>query len=53
MCNLPRLDHVRDGEDGAEENADSADDDVCDTEERVLTSHDGSSRDQDGLGATE
>jgi len=38
-------------EDSSEQNAETADDNVRDTEERVPTTHDGPRRDQNRLGA--
>lgn len=51
ITKFPGTDEMSDGKDGAEKNADTADDDVCDTEEGVTTSHDGTGADDDRLGA--
>ena len=48
---LPGLEELSHGEEGAKEDAEAADDDVGDTEERVSAAHDCTSREQDGLGA--
>lgn len=40
-----------DSENGAEQNADTTNDDIGDAEEGVATAHDGTRSDDDGLGA--
>ena len=50
---IPGLDNVRRGEDGSEQDAQAADDDVGNAEERILAADDGASRDDDGLCAAE
>jgi hypothetical protein len=52
VAQLARLDEMRDGEEGAENDADATDDDVGDAEERVLATHYSASGDYDGLCAT-
>ena len=46
------LDQMRDCEEGAEHDADAADDYIGDAEEGVLAAHDGAGRDDDRFGAT-
>jgi hypothetical protein len=46
----PGSDKVSDCEDGTEKNANTADDNVSNAEERVASSNNGSGRDNDGLG---
>lgn len=41
VAQLPRSDQVRDGEQGAEHDADAGDDDVGDSEEGVLAAYHG------------
>jgi hypothetical protein len=49
---LPGLDKVRSEEDDAEDNAESGNHDVGNTEEVVLAAHNGTSGDEDRLGAS-
>ena len=48
-ANAPWLEEVRDGEDGAEHDAQAADDHVRDTEEGVPAAHHGAGGDDEGL----
>lgn len=52
ITQFARLDQVRDGEEGTEYDADTADDDICDPEKGILGTHNGTRGDDDGLGAT-
>lgn len=49
VAQLPWLDEMRDGKQGAEHDTDAADDDVGDAQEGVLAAHDGARADYDGL----
>lgn len=49
---LPGLDKVGGEEDDAEDNAESSNHDVGNAEEVVLAAHNGTSGDEDGLGAS-
>lgn len=49
VTQLPRFDQMRYCKEGAENNADTSDDDVSDSKEGILASHDGASADYDGL----
>jgi len=51
VAEFSRSDEMGDGEDGAEDNAQAADDDVGDAEERVSATDGGARGDDDGLGA--
>ena len=50
--NVPRFDKVCHCEQCSEDYADAADDDVRDTEERILASHDSTSRDDNRFGTS-
>lgn len=47
----PRLQQVRDCEQDAKDDANSSDNDVCDAQEGITTTHHCSSTEDDGLGA--
>ena len=49
VAQFPRLDKMRDSEEGAEHDADSSHDYVGDAQEGVLTAHYGAGADYDGL----
>lgn len=49
--NEPWLDEVRNGKDGTENDTDTSNSHVGDTQEGVSSSHDSAGADQDGLGA--
>lgn len=51
VAQLPGTDQMRDCEEGAEHDADAADDDVGDAEEGVLAAHYGAGGDDDGFRA--
>ena len=52
LCNLPWFNQVSNGEDDTKDNADTANDDIGDAEEGISSTHDGSRRDKNGLGAS-
>lgn len=47
--NVPRPDQMGCGEQSAQDNADAGDHNVCNAEERIATTHDGTSTQEDGL----
>lgn len=50
ITKFPRLNEMRSQEHRAQQDANTAHNKVCDTEERVLAAHDGARRDEDRFG---